>query len=105
VERRQDAEPGCGRQEARDDEFAGRNPRWWPAAEGERADRHRDGQREERHPGPVPAASNDQLAHRHLESALAGMRRGPDVLAEKGLSRRELRAARTHWPVPPLLAC
>jgi AcrR family transcriptional regulator len=47
-------------------------------------------------PGPVPAALNDQLAHRHLELALAGMRSDPDVLAEKGLSRQELRAARAR---------
>jgi AcrR family transcriptional regulator len=47
-------------------------------------------------PGPVPAALNDQLAHRHLELALAGMRSDPDVLLEKGLSRQELRAARTR---------
>jgi AcrR family transcriptional regulator len=47
-------------------------------------------------PGPVPAALNDQLAHRHLDLALAGMRSDPDVLAEKGLSRQELRAARAR---------
>ena len=47
-------------------------------------------------PGPVPAELNDQLAHRHLELALAGMRSDPDVLLEKGLSREELRAARTR---------
>jgi hypothetical protein len=47
-------------------------------------------------PGPVPAALDDELAHRHLELALAGMRSDPDVLLEKGLSRAELRAARTR---------
>ena len=47
-------------------------------------------------PGPVPPELNDQLAHRHLELALAGMRSDPDVLADKGLTRQELRAARTR---------
>jgi AcrR family transcriptional regulator len=45
-------------------------------------------------PGRVPTALDDELAHRHLELALAGMRSAPDVLPEKGLSRGELRAAR-----------
>jgi hypothetical protein len=47
-------------------------------------------------PGPVPAALNDQLAHRRLELACAGICSDPDVLVEKGLSRQELRAARTR---------
>jgi AcrR family transcriptional regulator len=45
-------------------------------------------------PGRVPTALDDELAHRHLELALAGMRSAPGVLPEKGLSRHELRAAR-----------
>jgi AcrR family transcriptional regulator len=45
-------------------------------------------------PGRLPTALSDELAHRHLELALAGMRSDPDVLLEKGLSRQELRAAR-----------
>lgn len=49
-------------------------------------------------PGPVPIAVNDDLAHRHLDLVLAGLRSDPEVLAEKGLSRQELRALRG---VPP----
>jgi len=45
-------------------------------------------------PGRVPTALDDELAHRSLELALAGMRSTPGVLPEKGLSRSELRAAR-----------
>jgi AcrR family transcriptional regulator len=45
-------------------------------------------------PGPVPLAMNDELAHRHLDLVLAGLRSDPEVLAEKGLSRQELRALR-----------
>jgi AcrR family transcriptional regulator len=44
-------------------------------------------------PGPVPTSVSDDLAHRHLDLALAGMRSRPDVLAEKGPSRAGLRAA------------
>jgi AcrR family transcriptional regulator len=51
-------------------------------------------------PGPVPVALNDELAHRHLDLVLAGLRSGPDVLAEKGLSRQELRAAGQPPPGP-----
>ena len=45
-------------------------------------------------PGRMPTALDDELAHRHLDLALAGMRSDPDVLLEKGLSRQELRASR-----------
>jgi AcrR family transcriptional regulator len=45
-------------------------------------------------PGPVPTAINDDLAHRHLELVLAGLRAAPEALAEKGLSRGELGAMR-----------
>jgi len=45
-------------------------------------------------PGRVPAALDGELAHRHLDLALAGMRSDPGVLLETGLSRQELRAAR-----------
>lgn len=45
-------------------------------------------------PGPVPIAVNDGLAHRHLDLVLAGLRSDPEVLAEKGMSRQELRALR-----------
>jgi AcrR family transcriptional regulator len=43
-------------------------------------------------PGPVPLEVNDELAHRHLQLALAGLRSDPHVLAERGLSRQELRS-------------
>src|SRR3954452_14947608 len=46
-------------------------------------------------PGSVPIQLNDQLAHRHLDLALAGLRSDPDVLADEGLSRQELRSARS----------
>jgi AcrR family transcriptional regulator len=49
-------------------------------------------------PGPVPIAVNDDLAHRHLDLVLAGLRSDPEVLAEKGLSREELRALRGVRP-------
>jgi AcrR family transcriptional regulator len=49
-------------------------------------------------PGPVPIAVNDELAHRHLDLVLAGLRSDPEVLAEKGLSRAELRALRQARP-------
>jgi AcrR family transcriptional regulator len=49
-------------------------------------------------PGPVPIAVNDDLAHRHLDLVLAGLRSDPEVLAEKGLSRQELRALRQVRP-------
>jgi hypothetical protein len=45
-------------------------------------------------PGGVPTALDDELAHRHLDLALAGMRTVPSVLSATGLSRLELRAAR-----------
>jgi AcrR family transcriptional regulator len=45
-------------------------------------------------PGGVPTALDDELAHRHLDLALAGMRTVPSVLSSTGLSRLELRAAR-----------
>lgn len=41
-------------------------------------------------PGPVPTGVNDQLARRHLELVLAGLRAGPGVLGERGMSRRDL---------------
>jgi AcrR family transcriptional regulator len=44
-------------------------------------------------PGPVPTDVNDELAHRHLDLVLAGLRAGPDVPG-KGLSRAELRTLR-----------
>jgi len=45
-------------------------------------------------PGRVPTELDDELAHRHLDLALAGMRTDPCVLQATGLSRQELRAAR-----------
>jgi hypothetical protein len=47
-------------------------------------------------PGPVPTEVNDDLAHRHLELVLAGLRSGPGVLAERGMSRRELTETRVR---------
>jgi transcriptional regulator SbtR-like protein len=44
-------------------------------------------------PGPVPADVNDELAHRHLDLVLAGLRAGPEIPGE-GLSRAELSALR-----------
>jgi AcrR family transcriptional regulator len=44
-------------------------------------------------PGPVPTEVNDELAHRHLDLVLAGLRAGPE-LAGKGLSRAELHTLR-----------
>ncbi len=44
-------------------------------------------------PGPVPTAVNDELARRHLDLVVAGLRSDPEVLAEKGLSRQQLRAS------------
>jgi AcrR family transcriptional regulator len=44
-------------------------------------------------PGSVPIGLNDQLAHRHLDLVLAGLRSDPNVLADEGLSRQELRSA------------
>src|SRR3954453_6400479 len=44
-------------------------------------------------PGSVPVELNAQLAHRHLRLVLAGLRSDPDVLADEGLSRQELRSA------------
>jgi AcrR family transcriptional regulator len=49
-------------------------------------------------PGPVPIALNDDLAHRHLDLVLAGLRSDPDVLSEEGLSRQQLRALRDSRP-------
>lgn len=45
-------------------------------------------------PGPIPTELNDELAHRHLDLALAGLRASPGVLADRGLSRAELRSLR-----------
>jgi AcrR family transcriptional regulator len=45
-------------------------------------------------PGSVPADVDDDLAHRHLELVLAGLRNNPGVLAGNGMSRAELRALR-----------
>lgn len=46
-------------------------------------------------PGPMTAELDDDLAHRHLELVLAGLRTGgPDSL-ERGRSRAELRGDRT----------
>jgi hypothetical protein len=45
-------------------------------------------------PGDVPADLDDELAHRHLDLAIAGMRADPCVLPGKGLSREELRGSR-----------
>jgi AcrR family transcriptional regulator len=47
-------------------------------------------------PGRVPTELDDELAHRHLDLALAGMRSDPGVLRATGLSRQELRAARAE---------
>jgi hypothetical protein len=44
----------------------------------------------------VPTEVNDDLAHRHLELVLAGLRSGPGVLAERGMSRRELTETRVR---------
>ena len=52
-------------------------------------------------PGSVPLPTNDTLAHRHLDLVLAGLRSDPDVLAEKGLSRQELRAERPRQQPAP----
>ena len=51
-------------------------------------------------PGPVPTDVNDELAHRHLDLVLAGLRAGPDVPG-KGLSRAELRALRERRSSQP----
>lgn len=51
-------------------------------------------------PGPVPTDVNDELAHRHLDLVLAGLRAGPDVPG-KGLSRAELRALRERRASQP----
>jgi hypothetical protein len=43
---------------------------------------------------PLPAVradANDELAHRHLDLVLAGLRSGSPALGEKGYSRAELR--------------
>ncbi|MDX6303021.1 MAG: hypothetical protein QOF53_4235 [Nocardioidaceae bacterium] len=47
-------------------------------------------------PGSVPIELNDQLAHRHLDLVLAGLRSDPNVLADEGLTRQELRSARSR---------
>lgn len=47
-------------------------------------------------PGPVPTDLNDELAHRHLDLVLAGLRTGPAVLARKGVSREELATIRAR---------
>lgn len=46
-------------------------------------------------PGSVPIELNDQLAHRHLDLVLAGLRSDQNVLADEGLTRQELRSARS----------
>jgi hypothetical protein len=51
-------------------------------------------------PGPIPAELNDELAHRHLDLVLAGLRSRPDVLADKGLSREELGTLRARRERP-----
>ena len=45
-------------------------------------------------PGPVATEVDDELAHRHLDLVLAGLRSEPDALAGRGLSRDELHHAR-----------
>lgn len=47
-------------------------------------------------PGPLPTEVNDELAHRHLDLVLAGLRASPEVLGEKGLSREELAMMRSR---------
>jgi AcrR family transcriptional regulator len=51
-------------------------------------------------PGPIPAELNDELAHRHLDLVLAGLRSRPDVLADTGLSREELGTLRARRERP-----
>lgn len=46
-------------------------------------------------PGPVATEVNDDLAHRHLELVLAGLRSGDLALTGSGLSRQQLRDSRT----------
>ncbi len=41
-------------------------------------------------PGPVDRRLDDELAHRHLDLALAGLRHAPDVLDRPGPERRDL---------------
>lgn len=41
-------------------------------------------------PGPLPDKLEHELAHRHLELTLAGLRNAPDALAEQGPSRADL---------------
>ncbi|MGN6576434.1 MAG: TetR/AcrR family transcriptional regulator [Nocardioides sp.] len=45
-------------------------------------------------PGPVPVEVDDELAHRHLDLVLAGLRSEAHALAGQGLSRDELHRAR-----------
>jgi len=45
-------------------------------------------------PGPVPSALDAELAHRHLDLVLAGLRAGAQAPEEKGISRSELAALR-----------
>lgn len=45
-------------------------------------------------PGALPVELDDDLAHRHLELVLAGLRSAPETLTEKGISREELRGRR-----------
>ena len=49
-------------------------------------------------PGPVPPQVNDELAHRHLELVLAGLRAGTQPLTDQGLSRAELSDLRVDEP-------
>ena len=51
-------------------------------------------------PGPVPPELNDELAHRHLDLVLAGLRSGPEALIDKGLSREELHTVRDRGSQP-----
>ncbi|MDQ6642421.1 MAG: TetR/AcrR family transcriptional regulator [Actinomycetota bacterium] len=41
-------------------------------------------------PGPMTAAADNRLAHRHLDLVLAGLRGGAAGLREKGLTRQQL---------------
>ena len=51
-------------------------------------------------PGPMPTDLNDELAHRHLDLVLAGLRAAPGVLSGKGISRQELATLRERAGQP-----
>jgi AcrR family transcriptional regulator len=51
-------------------------------------------------PGPMPTDLNDELAHRHLDLVLAGLRAAPGVLSGKGVSRQELATLRERAGQP-----